>query len=606
MQATDRQTVSQLRTAAPPLSENARRVLEARYLRRDAGGEIAETPEELFKRVARAVAGAESLLGNGEEAGAWEERFLDALVHLDFLPNSPTLMNAGTPLGQLSACFVLPVEDSMEGIFDSLKLMALIQQSGGGTGFSFSRLRPRGALVASTGGNASGPVSFMRIFDCATENIKQGGKRRGANMGVLRADHPDIEEFIDAKLDGQSFASFNLSVGVPDAFMEAVIADRPWRLHHPRTGQTARTIPAVELFDRIARAAWQTGDPGMIFLDAINRVNPLPDLGPIEATNPCGEVPLLPCESCNLAAINLSHMVRREGGGFAVNWKKLTDTARLGIRFLDNVIEVGRWPAPQVAAVARANRKVGLGVMGFAEVLILLGIPYASDQAVTLANELMCSLEGEALVASHGMAHERGVFPNWERSIYARQGLRLRNATRTSIAPTGTLSLLAGTSASIEPLFALAYRREHALDGQTLTELNPLFLRCARQRGFYSEQLVRDLLACGSLAGLEGVSPATRELFRTALEIAPEDHLRIQAAFQMHTDNAVSKTVNLPHAATVEDVAGIYRRAWELGLKGITVYRYGSRTEQVLQLGLGESSEEREHFARCDPHACKL
>jgi ribonucleoside-diphosphate reductase alpha chain len=588
------------------LSENALQVLRARYLRRDPSGQVAETPDELFRRVARSVAQAEARSVDAAAAEEWEEKFFEAMTRLDLLPNSPCLMNAGTPLGQLSACFVLPVEDSMEGIFDALKLMALIQQSGGGVGFSFSRLRPRGDCVASTGGTASGPVSFMRIFDCATENIKQGGKRRGANMGVLRVDHPDVEEFIDAKRDGQSFRNFNLSVGVTDAFMDAAAAGRPWTLRHPRTGQPVRTVPAAELFERIARAAWETGDPGLLFLDAVNRDNPTPDLGPIEATNPCGEVGLLPYESCNLASINLSHMVRRGTDGYAIDWEKLFRTARLGIRFLDDVLEVGRWPAPQIESASRANRKVGLGVMGFAEMLILLGIPYASDRAVSLAEELMRCLDGEALAASHGLAHERGVFPNWDRSVYARVGLRLRNATRTSVAPTGTLSILAGTSAGIEPLFALAYRRQHVLGGQSLVELNPLFLRYARERCFYSERLVQGLLAGGTLAGSDEVPPAVKDLFRTALEIAPEDHLCVQAAFQRHTDNAVSKTVNLPHSATAEEVAAVYRRAWEMGLKGITVYRYGSKGEQVLQLGVGETPEEREHFARCDPHACKL
>jgi ribonucleoside-diphosphate reductase alpha chain len=587
------------------LGENALQVLRARYLRRDPSGQIAETPDELFRRVARSVAGAETRAG-AAAAAAWEERFYEAMTSLDLLPNSPCLMNAGTSLGQLSACFVLPVEDSMEGIFDALKLMALIQQSGGGVGFSFSRLRPSGDPVASTGGTASGPVSFMRIFDCATKNIKQGGKRRGANMGVLRVDHPDIEEFIDAKRDGQSFRNFNLSVGATDSFMEAAVADRPWTLRHPRTGQPGRTVAAAELFARIARAAWETGDPGLLFLDAINRANPTPDVGRIEATNPCGEVGLLPYESCNLASINLSHMVRKEAGGYAIDWEKLAQTARLGLGFLDDVLEVGRWPAPQIESATRANRKVGLGVMGFAEMLILLGVPYASDQAVTIADELMGHLAEEAMTASRALAQERGVFPNWDRSVYGRQALPLRNATRTSIAPTGTLSILAGTSAGIEPLFALAYRRQHVLGGQTLVELNPLFLRYARERCFYSDGLVQGLRARGTLAALDEVPGEAKALFRTALEIAPEDHLRIQTAFQRHTDNAVSKTVNLPQSSTVGEVSAVYRRAWELGLKGITVYRYGSKGEQVLQLGVAETPEEREHFVRCDPHACKL
>ncbi|MCI0465340.1 MAG: adenosylcobalamin-dependent ribonucleoside-diphosphate reductase [Gemmataceae bacterium] len=588
------------------LTDNALTVLRARYLRRDASGQIVETPEELFRRVAHSIAEAEGRFGDPAAVGRWEEAFFDALTRLDVLPNSPTLMNAGTPLGQLSACFVLPVEDSMEEIFESLKLMALIQQSGGGTGFSFAHLRPAGDVVASTGGAASGPVSFMRIFDCATEHIKQGGKRRGANMGVLRADHPDIEEFIDAKRDGVSFRNFNLSVAAPGAFLEAARDHRPWDLIHPRTGRPTRTVSAAELMGRITQAAWQTGDPGLIFLDAVNRDNPTPELGAIEATNPCGELGLLPYESCNLGSINLSHMVHRAGDGYAVDWEKLAETTRLGVRFLDDVIEVSRWPAAQITAITRANRKLGLGVMGFAELLILLGVPYASEQALVLADELMRAVSGEALAASHQLAHERGVFPNWERSIYARQGLRLRNAARTAIAPTGTISILAGTSASIEPLFALAYRRRHVLGGETLTEVNPLLLRHARERGFYSDKFVRDLQARGSLAGMPEVPPASRELFRTALEISPEDHLRVQAAFQRHTDNAVSKTVNAPQAATPDDVATIYRRAWEWGCKGITIFRYGSKGQQVLELGTGETAEEHEHFARCDPEGCKL
>lgn len=589
------------------LSDNALKVLQARYLRRDPSGQTAETPVELFHRVAGGVAQAETLLGHADRAAHWEAEFFEAMADLDFLPNSPTLMNAGVSRGQLSACFVLPVEDSMDSIFDSLKLMALIQQSGGGTGFSFSRLRPAGDVVRSTGGTASGPVSFMRIFDCATEHIKQGGKRRGANMGILRADHPDVEEFVDAKLDGHSFRNFNLSVAAPDAFMEAVAGDRPWILRHPRTGQPTKTLAAAELFDRIVRAAWQTGDPGLIFLDTINRANPTPQLGPIEATNPCGEIPLLPYEACNLASINLSRMVRREGDGYTVDWEKLRRVAHLALRFLDNVVEVSHWPSPEITALARGNRKVGLGLMGFAELLILLGIPYASARALGLAEELMQRLAAHAWDASRQLADERGPFANWERSVYAEQKVRLRNATRTSIAPTGTISIIAGTSAGIEPLFALAYHRQHVLGGQTLAgEVNPLLVRYAREHGFYSETLVRELSARGSLAGTAGVPSDAGQLFQTALEISPESHLRVQAAFQKHTDNAVSKTINLPEVSTPDQIATIYRLAWEWKCKGITVFRYGSKGQQVLQLGTGETSAEHEHFARCDPQACKV
>ncbi|QDT44062.1 Ribonucleoside-diphosphate reductase NrdZ [Gimesia alba] len=587
-------------------SENAIRVLEARYLLRDSEGALIETPEEMFHRVADAVALAEQSFADAKTAERYAEEFFDLLSKREFLPNSPTLMNAGTPLGQLSACFVLPVEDSMPEIFESLKLMALIQQAGGGTGFSFSRLRPRGDLVKKTGGQASGPISFMRIFDCATENIRQGGKRRGANMGVLRIDHPDVRDFIGAKLDGVSFQNFNLSVGITDAFMQATQKNEPFAFVHPGSGQATETIPAGELLQSIAEAAWKTGDPGMIFMDAINRENPTPQLGAIEATNPCGEVPLLPYEACNLGSINVSRMVRKDATGYFIDWKKLSDTTRLSLRFLDNVIEVCRWPDSRIAEMVRGNRKVGLGVMGFAELLILLEIPYGSDQSVRLAEELMQYIAAEALAASQQLAEERGVFPNWEKSIYAAKGIRLRNATRTSIAPTGTIGIIAGTSAGIEPLFALAYRREHVLGEQTLVEVNPLFLRYAEQYGLQSQKLKDDLQCLGSLSKLTGVPAEVKALFRTALEIAPEDHLRIQAAFQKHVDNAVSKTVNLPESASVETIAEIYRRAWEMGLKGVTVYRYGSKGQQVLYLGTGETITQHEHFARCDPHDCKL
>jgi ribonucleoside-diphosphate reductase alpha chain len=424
-------------------------------------------------------------------------------------------------------------------------------------------------------------------------------------MAVLSVDHPDIGLFVDAKRDGTSFRNFNFSVGVSDEFMQAVADDRRWALRHPRTRQATREVSAAELFNQIAHAAWQTGDPGLLFLDTINRDNPTPAIGAIEATNPCGEVPLLPFESCNLASINLSRMIRATAAGFEIDWQKLSRLVRLGIRFLDNMVEIGRWPAPQIAAITHANRKVGLGVMGFAELLTLLGIPYASEQAVSIAEQLMRHISIEADAASSELVAQRGVFPHWDRSIYAAKSMRLRNATRTSIAPTGTLSIIAGTSAGIEPLFALAYRRQ-ALDGKTLVELNPLFLRYAQQHGFYSDALVRELSARGSLAGVDGVPEQARRLFQTALEISPDTHLSIQAAFQKHTDNSVSKTINLPQDATATDVAAAYRKAWEMKLKGITVFRYGSKSEQVLQLGTGETGLQREHFVRCDPHDCKL
>ncbi|MCS7167411.1 MAG: adenosylcobalamin-dependent ribonucleoside-diphosphate reductase [Gemmatales bacterium] len=594
------------------LTANALQVLEARYLRRDHQGHVLESPEQLFARVARAVAQAELYYGPAQRARHYEELFLEALLRLDFLPNSPTLMNAGTPLGQLSACFVLPIEDSMVSIFDSLKLMALIQQSGGGTGFAFSRLRPEGDRVTSTGGLASGPVSFMRIFDAATENIKQGGKRRGANMGILRVDHPDIERFIHAKRDGVSFRNFNLSVGITDAFMQALERRTTFPLINPRTGALVRQVSAQALFDHICQAAWETGDPGLVFLDTINRTQPTPALGMIEATNPCGEVPLLPYEACNLASINLSHCVRQDSTGRnTVDWSKLATLVHLVTRFLDDVIDVCRWPDPRIASRVQGNRKIGLGVMGFAELLILLEVPYGSEQAVHLAEEIAAFLAEESLRASQQLAEERGVFPNWPQSRHAEQGLRLRNATRLSIAPTGTLSILAHTSASIEPLFALAYRRQGVLGGATLLEFNPLFLRYVREKGLYSPSLEQHLMQHGTLRGYTatGAPPlpeSVYQLFRTALELTPQEHLRIQIAFQKYVDNAVSKTINLPHSATPQDIAEIYRTAYESGLKGITVFRYGSKGEQVLVLGATEQPHEREHFSRCDPEACRL
>jgi ribonucleoside-diphosphate reductase alpha chain len=593
------------------ISENAKRVLEARYLRRDGEGRIVETPEQLFERVARAVADAELLHGTAADARHWEERFHGMLSALDFLPNSPTLMNAGTPLGQLSACFVLPVEDSMESIFGTLRDAALIQRTGGGTGFSFSHLRPAGDPIASTGGSSSGPVSFMRIYDCATENIKQGGRRRGANMGVLRVDHPDIEEFIHAKSeraesgsrrDNGSFRNFNISVGATAEFLEAVESGGNLELRHPSNGRVVRSLPARRLFDEICEAAWATGDPGLIFLDTIARTNPVPAGGEIEATNPCGELPLLPHESCNLGSINLVHFVRESGGALSVDFERLRTQVQDGVRFLDDVISVNRYPLDAVARATLANRKIGLGVMGFAELCILLGISYASEQAILLADQLMEFIATEARLASARLARERGVFPNWDRSVHQAAGLPLRNAAQTSIAPTGTISIIAGTSSSIEPLFALAYRRKQVLGGQTLAEFNPLVLRHLNRLGHEPASLLDSIAATGRL----GAMPGTKDLFLTALEIPPEQHIRIQAAFQKHVDNAVSKTVNLPHDASPRDVATVYLLAYRLGCKGVTVFRYGSKSETMLELGLGETPEEREYFTKCDPGACRL
>jgi ribonucleoside-diphosphate reductase alpha chain len=588
------------------LSKNARRVLESRYLIRDAERRIVETPEELFDRVARAVAEAEFLLGNARQAAYWQEQFHRVLTSLDFLPNSPTLMNAGTPLGQLSACFVLPVEDTMEGIFEALKQMALVQRTGGGTGFAFSRLRPKGDVVASTGGEASGPVSFMKIFDAATEHIKQGGKRRGANMGVLRVDHPDIMEFIQAKLDGQTLGNFNLSVGVTDAFMEVVRRDRRYDLTHPNSGKPVGQLRAREVFDGIVQAAWQTADPGLLFLDTVNRGNPTPHLGALEATNPCGEIPLLPYESCNLGSINLARVVRERDGRGVIDWEKLRETVRIGVRFLDDVIEVNRYPIPEIERMTRGNRKIGLGVMGFAEMLIRLGVSYDSEEAIRLAEEVMGVIAEEALAASLALAEERSVFPNWRGSPYEAQGLRVRHASRTAIAPTGTLSLIAGTSASIEPLFALAYRRTHVLGDQVLYEVTPLWREYLEWHRLDPDPLIAEVLEQGRLRDVAGVPEALKRVFVTALEIPAEQHLKVQAAFQRQVDNAVSKTINLPHDATPEDVRRAYWRAWELGLKGITIYRYGSKSAQVLELGAHEESHHYDYASPCDPEECRI
>ena len=597
------------------LSRNARRVLEARYLRRDRSGDIRETPEELVRRVSRAVAHAELLLGDAAAAERWEERFRELLLRRDFLPNSPTLMNAGTELGQLSACFVLPVPDTMEGIFTALKEMALIQRSGGGTGFAFSRLRPRGDLIQSTGGTTPGPLSFIRIFNAATENIRQGGKRRGANMGVLRVDHPDVVEFVEAKREEGAIRNFNLSVGVTDAFMRSVEEGGAHELRNPRTGDVEDEMDARALFERIAEAAWRSGDPGLLFLDTVNRAQPTPHVGTIEATNPCGEVPLLPHESCNLGSLNLAHMVRGRGAGATVDRERLRETVRCAVRFLDDVITVNDYPSAELGEAARRNRKIGLGAMGFAEMLIRLGISYDSDRAVETADEVMRLVDREALDASRELARERGVYPAWEGSRHEEEGVRVRNATRISVAPTGTISILAETSPSIEPLFAVAYRRQHVLEeeaereeaeAEPIGQLNPLFLRELERRDVDRDRIVDRVLERGTLKEVEGVPDDLRRLFVTALEVPPERHLEIQAAFQRHTDNSVSKTVNLPADAEPGQVASIYRRAWEQGLKGITVYRFGSKRSQVVEMGVDQEPHEVEHRAECDPTECRL
>ncbi|MEN3186283.1 MAG: adenosylcobalamin-dependent ribonucleoside-diphosphate reductase [Atribacterota bacterium] len=566
------------------LSLNAVRILQERYLLKNEEGEVVETPKEMMQRVAQAIAAVEKNYG-GEEDQTFEE-FYTLLCGLLFLPNSPTLMNAGTPLGQLSACFVLPIEDSIDSIFDTLKEMALIHKSGGGTGFNFSHLRPKGDLVQSTGGRASGPVSFMRIFDTATEVVKQGGKRRGANMGILRLNHPDIEEFIRAKERSEFLENFNLSVAVTQEEMEKVKKGDMLELVNPRNGQVVRKINARALFERIAESAWRSGEPGMIFLDRINCDNPTPSLGRIEATNPCGEVPLLPYESCNLGSLNLSRMVK-EG---RIDYERLKDTVWKAVHFLDNVIDANHYPLSLVEEMVKGNRKIGLGVMGFADMLIQLGIPYYSEGALKVAQEVIQFIALQARLASMRLAEKRGTFPRYPDSIWAKRGLRLRNATLLSIAPTGSISLIASCSSGIEPLFALAFRR-YVLEQTEIVEVHPLLEEMFSHYGI-SETLQRHILEKGNMEGIEGIPPEFHARFFTALEIPPEFHVRMQAAFQKYVDNAVSKTVNLSAESTPQEVLAVYLLAYELQCKGITVYRYQSRPAQVLYLGVeGECKE---------------
>jgi ribonucleoside-diphosphate reductase alpha chain len=590
---------------SPQLTHTAKKILEARYLRVFRPQGSRETPAELFARVARTVAQAELLTGNTNQASRYEKVFLDMMLSLDFLPNSPTLMNAGTRLGQLSACFVLPVEDTIEDIFSALKNMATIQRSGGGTGFSFSKLRPKGDFLSSTGGESSGPVSFMKIFDCATSHIKPGGKRRGANLGSLRVDHPDIMEFITAKTDELDFENFNLSVVATDAFMKAVIQNHEYNLIHPRSQTTVGTLKARDVFNAVAHAAWQTGDPGLIFYDAVNNANFTPRLGYIETTNPCGEIPLLSYESCNLGSINLAHMVRSEKHGYTIDWDKLLTTTRNAVRFLDDVLEVSKFPIKEVTQATRNTRKIGLGLMGFAEMLILLGISYNSEKAAEIAEQVMKSIQQEAHRTSSVLAEERGVYPAWKGSVHEKGGLKMRNATCTAVAPTGTISLIAGTSAGIEPLFALAYRRSRVLGNQSFFESNPLFLKFIETRNLDRQYLTEKVFEKGRLRDIDGIPEHVKELFVTALDIPFEQHLKIQAAFQKHVDNSVSKTINLPEDATPEDVAQAYLQAWKFGLKGVTVYRYGSKKNQILELGAGGKPYQYDSPAQCDPGECE-
>jgi ribonucleoside-diphosphate reductase alpha chain len=574
------------------ISENALRVLEKRYLKKDKQGKVIETPEEMFRRVARAIASAELIYNPDADVGAREGEFYRLMTNLEFLPNSPTLMNAGRELGQLSACFVIPVGDSMESIFNAVKYTALIHKSGGGTGFSFSHLRPEGDFVKSTSGVASGPVSFMEVFDTTTDVTKQGGTRRGANMGILSVDHPDIMRFITAKDDPRKLTNFNISVAATNEFMEAVKAGADYDLINPRTKKVEKKLNAREVFDKIVDMAWKTGDPGIVFIDRINKDNPTPRLGKIESTNPCGEQPLLPYESCNLGSINLSRMLKAKNGKFEIDYPRMAAAVRTAVRFLDNVIDANKFPLEQIEEMTKKSRKIGLGVMGFADMLIMLGIPYNSEEALKIGTEVMRFVHDEAGKASAGLAEERGAFPAFKDSVYdVPGGPEMRNASCTTIAPTGTLSIIVGCSSGIEPLFALSYTR-NILDGAQLVEVNPYFEGVAIKEGFYSEELMKRLASGTRLGDIEGIPDEIKRVFVTAHEITPEWHVRMQAAFQQSTDNAVSKTVNFPREATKEDITKVYTMAYELGLKGITIYRDRSRDSQVLVTGGEEAKKE--------------
>lgn len=595
------------------LSENAKKVLEKRYLKRDIQGNVTETPKELFERVSYTIADADKTFGTDEnEINDTKKKFFDMIANAYFMPNSPTLMNAGRELGQLSACFVLPVEDSLEGIFETIKNTALIHKSGGGTGFSFSRLRPKNDVVHSTMGVSSGPVSFMEVFNAATEAVKQGGTRRGANMGILRIDHPDILEFINCKSDLTKLNNFNISVAITDKFMEALQRDEDYELIHPNTKQPVAKLKAKKIFDMIVKGAWSSGEPGVIFIDKMNKDNPTPLIGDIESTNPCGEVPLLSYEACNLGSINLSKMVEVDSNGNnVINWDKLAEITRLAIHFLDNVIVANNYPLPKIADMVQANRKIGLGVMGWADMLMKMGVSYNSEEGCALGRKVMEFIDYHSKVESIELAKKRGKFGNFAGSVYDRCNYLsekykgksagmitddmwaeldkeianhgIRNATTTCIAPTGTISMIAGASGGVEPLFGLVFKR-NIMDNTEMYEVNPNFKDYAIEHGFYSEELMAEIAKTGSVAHINGIDEKVKEIFVTAHDISPKSHVMMQAAFQLHTDNAVSKTVNFEEDATIEDVAEAYILAYKNNLKGITVYRNNSRFSQPMLL----------------------
>lgn len=587
----------------PKLTINAMEILKARYLLRDEKETILETPSNLFERVAKAIAKVDTAYG--EDAKDSEKIFYEMMAKLEFLPNTPTLFNAGTPSGQLSACFVLPIEDSLESIFAALKNMAFIEKTGGGVGFDFSKIRPKGDIVNSTKGVASGPVSFMRIFDTATEVIKAGGKRRGAMMAILRVDHPDILEFITAKQNPAFLSNFNVSVAVTDKFLKAINEDKPYWLINPRNKENVKQLQAKEVWNIIAQSAWASGDPGLVFIDEINRHNPTPHLGKIESTNPCGEQPLLPYESCNLGSINLSKMI--ENGN--INWEKLRHTVRNAVHFLDNVVDANVFPLAETAQITLANRKIGLGVMGFADMLIMLGVAYDSDVALKIGERLMEFIKNEAHTKSLEIGAKRGSFPNFKGSIWQNKYTSLRNATVTTVAPTGTISIIAGCSSGIEPIFAISFMR-NVLGGARLFETNPLFEEMAKAKGFYNAKLLEEIAQTGSIKNIEGIPESVKRVFVTALDIEPAWHIKMQAAFQKSTDNAISKTVNLPNKATVGDIRAIFDLAWKNNCKGVTVFRYGSKPEQVLYIGEIKAKDgkfvtaESEYAGGCPSQNC--
>jgi len=601
------------------LSENAIKVLEKRYLKRDSDGNCTETPADMFRRVASSIAAAELKYGKSQaEAEELAQKFYTAITNRYFMPNSPTLMNAGRELGQLSACFVLPVEDSLEGIFETVKNTALIHKSGGGTGFSFSRLRPKNDVVRSTMGVSSGPVSFMEVFNAATEAVKQGGTRRGANMGILRVDHPDIIDFIHCKSDNTKLNNFNISVAITDKFMEALKNGEDYELFHPKSKIAVGKLNAKQVFDLIVDGAWRNGEPGIVFIDKMNVDNPTPQIGDIESTNPCGEVPLLAYEACNLGSINLGLMLKETEAGLAVDWDKLAEITKLSIHFLDDVITVNNYPLPQISDMVQNNRKIGLGVMGWADMLMMLGLSYNSKEGTDLAYQIMEFIDYHSKVESIELAKTRGAFNNFKGSIYEggefltnkysgkSAGLitddqwkdldaqikefGIRNSTTTCIAPTGTISMIASASGGVEPLFGLVFSR-NVMDGTEMLEINPVFEQYAKDNGFYSENLMKEIAKDGSIAHVDGISANVKQTFATAHDVTPEWHVRMQAAFQLHTDNAVSKTVNFEETATREDIEKAYILAFENNLKGITVYRNNSRTFQPMNLDAKKAPE---------------